>query len=230
MTRRKPGARIEEEFLAYKDSLRANLLEFTRRAFKMLTMIEKPAILDVGCGSGVATLELARLSGGRIIGIDTNPACLTRLRSEIRRAGLSGRVEAKERSMFGLDFPDGSFDIIWAEGAIAVIGFARGLKEWSRLLKSGGYLVVHDDLKGLGDKLEIVPRRGYELIGHFTMDENIWWAEYYGPLRRKLDEMRSGYPGDPWVAEILKDDQRQIDGFKKNKARYRSVFFVLRKN
>ncbi|HUV64140.1 MAG TPA: hypothetical protein VMW24_09590 [Sedimentisphaerales bacterium] len=52
-----------------RDQFRANLLEFTRKAFHMLPRLDKPRILDIGCGSGVATLELARISGGNIVAV-----------------------------------------------------------------------------------------------------------------------------------------------------------------
>jgi ubiquinone/menaquinone biosynthesis C-methylase UbiE len=49
---------------------RANLLSYTRKAFHMLPPLVEPRILDIGCGTGVATIELARLSGGIIVGVD----------------------------------------------------------------------------------------------------------------------------------------------------------------
>ena len=52
------------------DQLRLTFLKYTKKAFEMLPQINKPRILDIGCGSGVPTLELARLSNGEIIGID----------------------------------------------------------------------------------------------------------------------------------------------------------------
>ena len=55
-----------------RDRFRAQLLKYTRRAYHMLPKLEKPRILDVGCGSGIPTLELAKLSEGEIMGIDIN--------------------------------------------------------------------------------------------------------------------------------------------------------------
>ena len=46
--------------------------------------------------------------------------------------------------MFNLKFEDGSFDIIWSEGAIFVIGFEKGLREWRRLLTPDGYVAVSE--------------------------------------------------------------------------------------
>jgi len=112
-----------------KDLLREGFSKYTRKAFHMLPELDKPRILDVGCGSGVPTMELAKLSNGQIIGLDVNQPSLDRLKRKSEKAGLSDRVKVMKCSMVDMDFPDESFDIIWAEGSIAVIGFKRGLKE-----------------------------------------------------------------------------------------------------
>jgi protein-S-isoprenylcysteine O-methyltransferase Ste14/ubiquinone/menaquinone biosynthesis C-methylase UbiE len=220
---------LEDELWDFKDHLREGLLKYTRQAFQMLPIMLESKVLDIGCGSGVPTIELARLSGGKVTGIDINQAQLDRLAAKIKDLGLSSRIKVVNRSMLELDFAEGSFDIIWAEGAIAVMGFERGIMEWRQLLKAGGYLVVHDDLRGLKEKLEQIPRCGYELIGHFIMNEDIWWNEYYAPLDKKLNEMRSKHTNDRRVVALLSDDQREVDGFKKDHESYRAVFFVMRK-
>ena len=60
MTRIKP---YETE----KEHLRENLNEYARKAFQILPEFDSPYILDVGCGRGVPTMELVRLSDGKII-------------------------------------------------------------------------------------------------------------------------------------------------------------------
>ena len=229
MTNRKLGNILAEELQEYKDALRENLLKFTRKAFKMLPKMERPRILDIGCGSGIPTLELARISGGQAIAIDTDAVQLARLEKKIKNAGLSHRVKLINGSMLNLDLPEGSFDIIWAEGSIAVIGFDKGIMEWRRFLKGDGYLVIHDDLSGLKEKMEQIPKCGYELIGHFIIGEDRWWNEYYAPLDKKLNEIRSKHANDKRIDEVLSSDQQEVNSFRKESERYRSVFFVLKK-
>jgi len=43
--------------------------EYTQKAFEMIPTIKKPKILDIGCGPGMQTIKLAKLSDGEIIGI-----------------------------------------------------------------------------------------------------------------------------------------------------------------
>lgn len=220
----------KEELQAYKDHLREGLVKYTRKAFKMLPKRPFPCMLDIGCGSGVPTMELAKLSDGEIVAIDTSQTALDRLAGKIKKAGLAARVRAEKCSMLNMDFPDASFDIIWAEGSIAVIGFEKGLKEWRRLLKTGGFLVVHDDLGDLTEKRRQISQCGYELINHFVLSEDIWWNEYYSLLDKKLNEIWIKHASNVKTVTIMDNDQREIDTFKQEPKRYRSVFFVMRKS
>ena len=220
---------MSKETIFAKDRFRERLNKYTRRAFQMLPELDKPHILDIGCGSGVPTLELARLSDGPIIGLDIALSLLDKLAKKIEEAGLSDRVTTLKCSMFELDFPDESFDVIWAEGSIARIGFERGLKEWRRFLKPHGFLVVHDEITNITKKLEQISGCGYDLLGHFTLPEGTWWTEYYGPLEKRVNEMRIKHADEPQACLELDKEQREIDMFKQNPRRYSSVFFVMQK-
>ena len=46
--------------------------------------------------------------------------------------------------MDNLPFQDEELDLIWSEGAIYNIGFERGMNEWNRFLKKGGFIAVTD--------------------------------------------------------------------------------------
>jgi len=208
---------------------RESFLKYTIKAFKMLPKLDKPRIIDIGCGSGIPTLELARLSTGEIIGIDIDQAALDELNEKARKKGLSNRLSTKNCSMLELDFPDESFDIIWAEGAIAPIGFKRALKEWGRMLKINGFMVFHDDLKDKARKIKIIYECGYELVNHFQLPDDAWWVEYYEPLEERIKELRSKYNDDPKVLEAFKRHQNEINAYKKNPRDFRSIFYIMQK-
>jgi ubiquinone/menaquinone biosynthesis C-methylase UbiE len=118
-----------------RDVVRRRLLKYTRRAFRMLPKLDKPRILDVGCGSGVPTMELTRLGQGEVIGIDIDQPALDKLNRKIKEAGFSNQVQVVNGSILDMSFPDENFDIIWSEGSIFVIGFERGIRAWKRFLK-----------------------------------------------------------------------------------------------
>jgi len=213
-----------------KDLVRKRLLKYTRRAFRMLSQMDKPRILDIGCGSGAPTLELARLSQGEVIGIDIDQPGLDQFTKKIEGAGLTERVKAINCSKFDMDFPDGSFDIIWSEGSIYAIGFERGLLEWRRFLKPGGFMVIHDERGNVEKKLEEIYNCGYELLGYFILSKETWWTEYFAPLEKLVAESRTRYTDDPKIIEEIHQAQEELDMFKDNPERNSSVCFVTKKN
>ncbi len=196
----------------------------------MLPKLEKPRILDVGCGSGVPTIELAKLSNGEIIGVDINQSLLDELNRRIEREGLSKRVKTVKCSLFEIGFPDESFDIIWAEGSIRIIGFEKGLKECRRLLKPSGFLVVHDEIKTVLDKHWKIPSCGYKLVNHFWLPEDVWWTEYYQPLETRIKEIYMKFKDNSEALKILREYQREIDMVKRNPKEHRSAFYIMKKS
>lgn len=223
---------------------------YTRKAFRLLPKLVKPRILDVGCGTGVPTLELARLSKGEVIGIDVDQASLDELKRRIGEAGLSEQVKAMYGSMFDIAFLDESFDIIWAEGSIFIIGLEKGLREWRRLIRQKGFAVVHEMVwlrpdppreiydywkkiyPGIGtvpENTELISSCGYDLLGSFTLPENTGWIEYYGPLADRIINLRQKHAGDLDALAILDKEQREIDLFRKHKKWYGSAFFITQK-
>jgi len=220
----------EEQFKAIRDLARKRLVKYTRKAFRMLPRISRPRILDIGCGSGVGTMELARLTQGEVIGIDIDRPALDKFARKIKEGGFTGRVQALNCSMFNMDYADESFDIIWSEGSIFAIGFENGLRQWRRLIKPGGFLVVHDEQGDVNKKLEQIPRCGYELLGHFLISTETWWTEYFVPLEKLIGESQTTPTADPKVLEELHQAREQLEMFRKEPERNSSVCFVMKRN
>ena len=195
----------------------------------MLPAMDSPCILDMGCGSGVPAIELAKLSNGRITAVDIDQMKLDLLSLKLIENNLQGRIKILKRSICDLNFDSCSFDVIWAEGSINFIGFERGLKEWRRFIKSHGYLVVHDDRCDLENKLKIIKVCRYDLKTHFSLTKNIWWKEYYEPLERKIRELSARSGNDSKALESLRTEQEEIDMYKKNPGRFESVFLIMQK-
>ncbi len=203
-----------------RDQFRKNLLKYTRQAFQAIPSMVSPSILDLGCGSGVQTIELAKLSGGHISAIDIDSAALEKLKFKVAEENLQGQIEIIHESIKDLSFLEQKFDVIWAEGSIYVVGFERGLIEWRKLLVSGGYLAIHDDERNKSQKLQMIPRCGYQVISCFDIPHQAWWEEYYRPLELYIDEMM-----DKGVS--YGSIRNEIQQFQKTKTG--STFFVIRK-
>jgi ubiquinone/menaquinone biosynthesis C-methylase UbiE len=196
----------------------------------MLPKLERPRILDIGCGSGVPTMELARLGQGEVTGIDIDQSALDKLTRKIKEAGLSDRVTAVNCSMLNMAFPDENFDIVWSEGSISVIGFKRGIREWKRFLKSGGFMVIHDERGNVEEKLEQISRCGYKLLGYFILSEDTWRTEYFAPLEKLIAESQTSPADDPHTLEELGQARRELEMFRRNPEHNNSVYLVMQKN
>jgi ubiquinone/menaquinone biosynthesis C-methylase UbiE len=59
--------------------------EYTKKAYEMLPKMDQPKILDIGCGPGGPTIELARMSGGDVFGMDTHQSYLAVLEERINQ-------------------------------------------------------------------------------------------------------------------------------------------------
>ncbi len=195
----------------------------------MLPKLSRPRILDIGCGTGVATLELARISDGDIVAVDIDEKALEILLGRAEKEDLSSRIRVMNTSMLDMEFPPNSFDIIWSEGAIFCMGFERGLRAWHDLLVPKGCLVVHDDASGLQRKVELVRACGYTTLGQFELSPTVWWNEYYVPLKNHLETLREQGSSDKRVIDKVKTTEQEIKWFECENNRTGSVFFVLRR-
>jgi SAM-dependent methyltransferase len=196
---------------ATQDILRANLLPFLDRAWGLLPPMSHPRVLDIGCGSGVPTLRLAELTDGNVVALDIDEKALEVLRARVDRRGLAHRIAVRLLSLTDLSFEDQSFDLVWCEGALFVLGFRESLRAWRRLLRPGGCLVAHDEAGDVAAKLRAAQNEGYDVLGHLEISEAVWWSEFYG--RGEAD------------GEMAEDIRR----FRQEPSRFRSVYFVLRK-
>jgi len=223
----------------------------TLKAFWMMEGLpSNPRILDVGCGPGMQTLALAKHTGARIVATDTHQPFLDELQKRVEDAGLTDQVKVQNESMFELKFPENSFDVVWSEGAIYIIGFEAGLKKVHPLLKSGGYVAVteiswfkpnppqevfqfwHKDYPGMGsveDNLLAVERAGYRVVGHFSLPDSSWWDDYYNPLKERVTMLREKYADDRDALRLLDENDREMEFFRKYSDFYGYVFYVVQK-
>jgi SAM-dependent methyltransferase len=223
--------------------------ESTRKALSWLKDLpQKPLILDIGCGPGMQTLDLARYTNGKVMAVDTHQPFLDQLQKRAEAAALAGRITPVRESMFALPFPEKSFDLLWSEGAIYIIGFEQGLRAWRPLLKPGGYVAVTEiswlkpdppeevhsfwmaDYPGMSDipgNLERLSNAGYQEIGHFVLPSSSWWTDYYIPIEARLPRLREKYQGDVEANAVLDATQKEIDIYRKYSDWYGYVFYVM---
>jgi demethylmenaquinone methyltransferase/2-methoxy-6-polyprenyl-1,4-benzoquinol methylase len=110
-----------------------------RRAARATGITTGGSALDVACGSGKLTAELARAAGprGRVVGLDFSAQML-----EVARRDHPG-LEFLEGDALNLPFNDGTFDASTiAFGLRNLADPVRGLREMLRVVRTGGRAVV----------------------------------------------------------------------------------------
>lgn len=109
-----------------------------------LSDVEKPMILDVGCGIGGATRFLGRrFEKACVTGITLSPVQAQRATEMNIEAGLDDRVVNIECDALDMDFPDNTFDVVWSlESAEHIPNKHKLIEECMRVLKPGGTLVM----------------------------------------------------------------------------------------
>ncbi|EMD33649.1 hypothetical protein CERSUDRAFT_125924 [Gelatoporia subvermispora B] len=103
------------------------------------------AILDVGCGPGTITVDLAsRFPKGTVIGLDVVSLPLQDARTYAEERGVTN-VEFKEGDVLSLPFADATFDIVHAHQCIQHSGDpVQALREMRRVTRSGGLIAVRE--------------------------------------------------------------------------------------
>jgi demethylmenaquinone methyltransferase/2-methoxy-6-polyprenyl-1,4-benzoquinol methylase len=102
-------------------------------------------VLDVACGTGDLTQLLARTPARRVTGLDFTPAMLdlARVKQRAQPADAAGKITYVEGDAMALPYPDASFDVLTiAFGLRNVTEPARAVREFARVLRPGGRLVV----------------------------------------------------------------------------------------
>jgi len=210
------------------EQLREGFLKYTRKVFFMLPEMEKPKILDIGCGTGLPTLELAELSKGEITGIDINRTVLDKFKVKLEKKGLSDRIKVLNCSFYKNGLSENNFDLLWDEGVLHLLDTKKSVKECYRLLKQGGFLVLGETVKWLSSEVEKFTRFGFELKNRFLLPEESWWTEYFEPLEKKIKDLSVQYAGSRIITR-LKRYERQIKMVKKNPREFDCAFYILQK-
>lgn len=224
--------------------------ECTKRAFELMSDVPKaPRILDIGCGPGVQTVDLLKLSGGQVFALDFLPLMVERTKANAEIAKVSDRLEVLEQDMKEMAFAPDSFDVIWSEGAIYNIGFESGLRKIRNFVRPGGFVAVSEavwlkpnpptplvefwkqypEIDSAENKLSVIENLGYQQVGHFVLPESTWTLDYYDPMEDLIDQKAKEWAGIPEALEVIEEARNEIDLFRKYSGYYSYVFFVMKR-
>ncbi|MFN8109330.1 MAG: methyltransferase domain-containing protein [Thermoleophilia bacterium] len=100
------------------------------------------SVLDVGCGPGTITRDLAaRVAPGLVTGLDADQGVVERARAEFG----GGTLEFRTGDVYALDAADATFDVVHAHQVLQHLSDpVAALAEMHRVLRPGGTLAVRD--------------------------------------------------------------------------------------
>ena len=224
--------------------------EYTRKAYHIIPALPPdPIVVDIGCGTGMQTMELARICFGEVTGIDNHKPFIDELNRKIAEEGLDN-CKGVVGDMFELDLDYESVDLLWSEGAIFIMGFENGLIQWKKFLKSGGYLVISEmvwleehrpeevqnffdqEVPGMlmpDEQEKIIDDCGYEIIESIQMPAEVWWGNFYAPLQERVIMLREKYKNNEQSLDLIEKIQLEIDIYKKYNDYYGYIFYIMRR-
>lgn len=226
--------------------------EVTLKALSFIEALSNTSrIADIGCGTGGQTMVLAQHTPATITGIDLFPRFVEMFNDQALKQKVNDRVKGIVGSMDRLPFQDEELDLIWSEGAIYNIGFERGLNEWRRFLKPGGYLAVSEaswftdqrpkeiesfwleayaEINTIARKVDQLQKAGYTPVATFILPETCWTDHFYAPQFEAQEAFLRQHPGDRTVEELIANQRHEARLYSKYKHYYGYVFYIGKKN
>lgn len=227
--------------------------EQTLRALE-LASVDRTAelrVADIGCGTGASTITLAgALPRARITAVDLFGDFLQILSDHARDEGCSDRIETVVASMDALSFDPGSLDLMWSEGAIYNIGFANGIESWRPFLRPGGILAVSeitwlhpnppDEIRDFwhaeypqiataSEKIAILERTGYVLLGYLVLPPSNWIDNYYEPAEQRIDAFLKRHADSPEAMQVVEEHRTEAELYLRHQDSYSYGFYIARK-
>jgi SAM-dependent methyltransferase len=225
--------------------------ETTVKALSFIDNLKKGSqIVDIGCGTGGQTMVIAGNTPGRITGIDLFPTFIDLFNINAKKYNFHDRVDGIIGSMDNLPFKSEEFDLIWSEGAIYNIGFERGINEWYKFLKPGGYIAVSEaswftekrpteidnfwkdaypEIDTISNKVGLMQKADYIPIASFVLPESCWIDNFYAPQVSAQDNFLKKYAENKTVEEFIANQRHEAELYYKYKNYYGYVFYIGKK-
>ena len=225
--------------------------EETIRALSFIgNLSNKARIADLGCGTGFQTMVLVQNTEATITALDLYAGSIDKLNATAEKLGLQHRVKGIVASMDNLPFHKDEFDLIWSEGAIANIGFEKGLNHWRDFLKKDGYVAVTyeswftderpdeiekwwkdavPEIGTIAHNISIMQKTGYIPVAAFTLPESCWVDNYFIPQKARQEEFLKKYAGNKTVENMIAFMRREADLYSKYRQYYGYVFYIGKK-
>jgi SAM-dependent methyltransferase len=224
-TRKQVSAINQPFYYEVQDYCKQGLIQYLHKALRSIPELESPLMLEMGCGNGILSIELANIYEGVVYSIGSDRNCTEYLKQKLlHNSSLQERIIPFNKEIQKIDFKNIFFDLILNEGIFNVIGFEEGLKQANRLINSLGYFIIHDDLKNLNERFRIAGKYGFKVKDFVELNSSIWWYDYYSRWEKSINEFRVPDKRDWFVKEI-----DEIEMYKNDPSLFASCYYVLQK-
>lgn len=104
---------------------------------------EKDKILEIGTNTGFTAIEIAKLVGCQIVGIDINKVSLKEAEIRARKFSVSDKIKFIKADVTNLPFNESEFDLVFCGNVLSIINEKeKALEECRRVLKKYGFLAA----------------------------------------------------------------------------------------
>jgi hypothetical protein len=103
------------------------------------------------------------------------------------------------------------------------------LKDWRKLLKRNGYLVIHYQISQSENSTYRLSELGYSLVGTVNLPDHIWWTKFYKPLEENMGFMLQKYEKNAEALKLLGQYQSETNMVKQTPHNFNTAFYVMKK-
>lgn len=130
---------------AMEDGVHPGGLKLAKRMAQVARVHEDSKVLDIASGRGTTALFLCKEYGCRVIGLDLSQRAISIARGKAGVEHLLGKANFTVADAEALPYKDSSFDVVISECSFSLLLKKKNAaKDFRRVLKSGGKLVISD--------------------------------------------------------------------------------------
>ena len=220
---------------------------FSLEILQRLPELPSPCkIADLGCGTGAASMLLARHLQQPVLSVDTSAEFLRTLSTKAENAGIGHLISTLCADMGALDPEKYQFDLLWSEGAAYNLTFAVAMEKWRPLMANNGIAAVSEmSWFGAERPREVqdywrdaypamaseeankasAEQHGFRLLFTQRLPANAWWTNYYDPLLDQLDAHAG--TASATLQEAIAETRQEIALFRKFSDYFGYTFYGL---
>lgn len=198
-------------------------------------------VLEVGTSTGFTSLELSRLVGCSVTGIDVNEESLKEARRRASELGVEENIQFEQEDATELTYDDDTFDVVFVGNVTAYVGDTEAaLSEYTRVLKPGGFLVALPMYYHQTPNDELLEDVREAIGTDIDVTDREYWIDFFDREDLRLhhtSEFEFDFVSEKTVEEYAQNilDRSELDDFDTEarealSQKYREYLLLFREN